>query len=229
MIHELAPPADLAPWVDAFWESNGGGSVRVLPDGCADLVIDLGSANAVAVGTMTRPLFVTDSSDMLGVRFRPGYAAAFFGAPLAEFTDQRVSKRDRGMLAGRVSDARTGEERFTVVASVLRRVLHDTMPDRRVTASVDRIVQSGGREPIENICTAVGISRQHLARLFAHHVGVSPKTFARVARFRRALRLAQNGRWADLAPELGYFDQSHLIADFRGFAGDTPVPFFQSR
>ena len=76
-----------------------------------------------------------------------------------------------------------------------------------------------------------GVSRQHLARAFAHHVGVSPKTFARVMRFRRAIAIARGGRegWAELAEELGYFDQSHLIADFREFAGETPVPFFLSQ
>jgi len=51
-----------------------------------------------------------------------------------------------------------------------------------------------------------------------------------VMRFRRAITLARGGRegWADLAAELGYFDQSHMIAEFREFAGDTPVPFFLS-
>jgi AraC-like DNA-binding protein len=229
MIHELAPPADLADCVDALWESTGSGSVRVLPDGCADLVIDLDAANALAVGTMTRPLFVTNANRMLGVRFRPGYAAAFFGVPLVEFTDQRAAARDRGMLAARISDARSQEERLTIVTTALRRVLHERILDRRVSASVDRIVQSGGRESIENVCSDVGISRQHLARLFAHHVGVAPKMFARIARFRRVLRLSRRGRWADVASELGYFDQSHLIAEFREFAGDTPVPFLQSR
>ncbi|HYS55032.1 MAG TPA: hypothetical protein VER58_14840 [Thermoanaerobaculia bacterium] len=50
-------------------------------------------------------------------------------------------------------------------------------------------------------------------------------------RFRRAIAIARGGRegWADLAAELGYFDQSHLIADFREFAGETPVPFFLSQ
>jgi methylphosphotriester-DNA--protein-cysteine methyltransferase len=59
---------------------------------------------------------------------------------------------------------------------------------------------------------------------------VSPKTLARVVRFERLLCAARRGRrdWASLAADLGYFDQAHLIADFRELAGTTPVPFFQS-
>ncbi|MGZ7079073.1 MAG: helix-turn-helix domain-containing protein, partial [Thermoanaerobaculia bacterium] len=62
-------------------------------------------------------------------------------------------------------------------------------------------------------------------------VGVSPKMFARVVRFRRVLReiAAPAVDWSDVALSAGYFDQSHLIADFRQFAGTTPVPFFLSR
>ena len=115
------------------------------------------------------------------------------------------------------------------VDAAMRSLFADRKPDPRVDAAVDRILRSGGRATIDSIAAAAGVSRQHLARAFAYHVGVSPKTFARVIRFRRALRLAGSQDWSALALELGYFDQSHLIADFREFAGETPVPFFLSR
>ena len=120
--------------------------------------------------------------------------------------------------------------RLDSVEAALRSMLADVEPDRRVDAAVATIIRSGGRTPIEEVTAESGISRQHLARAFAYHVGVSPKTFARVMRFRRAIELAQAGqeRWVDLAGELGYFDQSHMISEFREFAGDTPVPFFLS-
>jgi AraC-like DNA-binding protein len=115
------------------------------------------------------------------------------------------------------------------VEAALRKLFADSKPGRRVDAAVDAILRSGGRATIDRVAAAAGVSRQHLARAFAYHVGVSPKTFARVMRFRRALELAGGHNWDDLAAELGYFDQSHLIADFREFAGTTPVPFFLSR
>ncbi|HUP61023.1 MAG TPA: AraC family transcriptional regulator [Thermoanaerobaculia bacterium] len=94
--------------------------------------------------------------------------------------------------------------------------------DARVDAAVDRII--AGADRVDAIARELGISRQHLARQFQHHVGVSPKTFARVMRFRRLLASGE-GDWAGLAARHGYYDQSHLIADFRELAGTTPGAF----
>jgi transcriptional regulator GlxA family with amidase domain len=71
----------------------------------------------------------------------------------------------------------------------------------------------------------MGVSERHLRRLFRETVGVSPKTFARMSRFQRALQAARSdGRagWASIAAAAGYYDQAHLIADFRVLAGVTP-------
>src|SRR6266480_3706832 len=91
-VHERAPSADLASYVDAYWWSDGTADVRVIPDGCADVIFDGGSA--MVVGTMTRPLNTTSGPTMFGIRFRPGRAALAIGAPLTEVTDARVPLLD---------------------------------------------------------------------------------------------------------------------------------------
>ncbi len=66
-----------------------------------------------------------------------------------------------------------------------------------------------------------GVSRQHLARVFKRHVGVSPKLFFRLCRFRSPLQLsgtARHLRWADFALDCGYADQAHMIAEFQEFS-----------
>jgi AraC-like DNA-binding protein len=60
-------------------------------------------------------------------------------------------------------------------------------------------------------------------------VGVSPKQFARIVRFQRALRVAKHGAsWSTVATEAGYYDQAHLIAEFRELAGTTPAAFLRA-
>jgi len=226
LIHEAKPSADLAAYVDAYWWTDPSSSeamTRVIPDGCADVILDHGGA--FVVGTMTRPLEAQTSPGMFGIRFRPGRAALALRAPLTSLTDARVPLRDITRHFPAIDP-----QRIDNVEKSLRSLLADVEPDRRVDAAVGALVRSGGRATIERVAAEAGVSRQHLARAFAYHVGVSPKTFARVMRFRRALALARRGNqvWADLAVELGYFDQSHLIAEFREFAGETPVPFFLS-
>jgi len=234
---ELTPSAALRPWVECFWTRSDdapSGEHRVLPDGCADLVFDLSAGESTAVGTMTKPLYLPPggSYEFAGVRFRPGRAAAFLRMPLAEITDARVPLGD--IWKGWSDDAiwtrnrRAESPSLQMVtrleAELLRRL--DPDRDRRVDEAIARIVDSGGTLRIEPLAREIGISRQHLARQFLHHVGISPKTFARVMRFRRVTDTLHADRdWADVAVANGFYDQSHLIADFRELAGTTPDAF----
>jgi AraC-like DNA-binding protein len=82
------------------------------------------------------------------------------------------------------------------------------------------------------VAAELGVSERHLRRVFRETVGVSPKAYARVARFHRALGAArEDGRagWASIAAAAGYYDQAHLIAEFRVIAGVTPRVLAEER
>lgn len=98
-------------------------------------------------------------------------------------------------------------------------------------AAVERITARGGRIDVARLAASLGVTRQHLARRFAAHVGVPPKTFCRVARLWSVLRSTAVGRvsWAALAADLGYSDQSHLVAEFRSLTGVTPSRWIAAR
>ena len=223
---EVPPPALLREWVECFWTRPASASAavhRVLPDGCADIVVNLEEADAYAVGTMTRPLLLEGdrAPAMIGVRFRPGRAAALLRLTLREITDGRAPVDRIGEIVANAASPVAALER-----EVMARVARAGAIDRRVDAAIERIIRSGGRVPIEQLADAIGISRQHLARRFLIDVGIAPKTFARVMRFQRVLRhRAAIGSWSDAAVRFGYYDQAHLIADFRELAGDTPFHF----
>jgi AraC-like DNA-binding protein len=75
-------------------------------------------------------------------------------------------------------------------------------------------------------------SRKHLVSRFNADIGLAPKMIARLLRFRRVVdRPARelSSCWSEIALDTGYFDQAHLIRDFRQFAGMTPVEFRRSR
>src|SRR5262245_39697323 len=117
---EYAPSEKLRPFVECFWSRDPGSgdaagrSVhRVLPDGCIDVVLGFsGQADepesAMAVGTMTRALVLEGGAwpeCFVGVRFRPGKAAAFLTVPASELTDLRVPLDALWLDAGEVRDA----------------------------------------------------------------------------------------------------------------------------
>ena len=78
---------------------------------------------------------------------------------------------------------------------------------------------------VGDVVRSTGYSARHFGAVFTHTVGLSPKRFCRVQRLQRTierLRPAAQVRWARLAIEAGYYDQSHLVREFRDIAGVTP-------
>jgi AraC-like DNA-binding protein len=94
------------------------------------------------------------------------------------------------------------------------------------------VIAHRGNIIVESLANAAGVPRQHLARQFGEAIGVGPKLYCRLVRFRSALAQASRHRhldWAQAALALGYTDQSHLIREFREFSGTTPTQFAPPR
>ena len=245
---EYAPPPALREYVECFWTRGAAPAAEarhhVIPDGCIDLLFTYDSLtagdapmSAFAVGTMTRPLSVasTEAVAYLGVRFWPGRALPFLGVPAAEITDLRVPvaalwRRHDPSLAG-AQLTTLGGWRDPFERMLLARLPRVEREDRTVDAAVRAILRAGGNLSIAALAPALGVSRQHLARAFARHVGVPPKMFALVARVRQALakaRVASRLDWATLALDAGYYDQAHLAGEIREITGRTPTEWLAS-
>jgi len=231
---EVTPHSALRRWVDRFWFDASGPAalpLRILPDGCIDVIVDLTAAGrASVVGAMTRALVVDPRAPVrsVAVRFRPGGAVPFLRVPADELTDCRVDGEALG-LRWLAPAAFEGVRDLTDAVRRLERLLLDRLrrvsePDGIVAHVVAALF---AREPpsIAALVEETGWSRQHLARRFRHDVGVSPKQLARVARLQQAVRHLQGVRavgLAEAALELGYFDQAHMALDFRDLVGLTP-------
>jgi AraC-like DNA-binding protein len=116
-----------------------------------------------------------------------------------------------------------------VEAALLSRLDHRNKANESTLGAVQLILRSGGLLPIEMIGSEVGISARQLGRRFETVIGLSPKLLSRIVRFQRLFRLIESRRftnWALLALECGYYDQSHLIRDFRAFTGSEPTSYF---
>lgn len=87
-----------------------------------------------------------------------------------------------------------------------------------------------GRLTVEELAQASGIGRKRLSGLFRRQIGLTPKALARVLRFKSAINLltgVERVPWVELAAHCGYYDQAHLIRDFRAFSGYAPGEFLR--
>lgn len=245
---EHTPPPSLREYVECFWTRGAPAAPNepylVLPDGSIDVVLGYRPGEAddppsisLAVGTMTRALSLAAEDPTLwtGVRFWPGRARPFLGVPASDLTDLRIDLAE----LWRERDGTLDSFRATDVTSLLgafRRALEQRLRgsvplDATVDEAVRAILRAGGNLSIAALASALGVTRQHLARRFASYVGISPKMFARVARVRRAIakaRVAAHVDWAALALEAGYYDQSHLAGEIRELTGRAPGDWLAS-
>jgi AraC-like DNA-binding protein len=88
-----------------------------------------------------------------------------------------------------------------------------------------RLLVSSGRGTVGNVAERIGISERQLERKSLECAGVSPKSLSRISRFQRAIgrHRAGYGNWMEIAHDVGYYDQMHLVRDFRDLGGDTPT------
>jgi AraC-like DNA-binding protein len=135
--------------------------------------------------------------------------------------DQVLSPRLVRETTERLGDARDDAARVQVVARLLRSL--PFAPDPLVAHALERVEH----EPIGRLARSLGVSERQLERRFLAQVGLSPRSFATLKRFERALELARRGRsLTEVAHEAGYFDQPHFNRDFRRFTGLSPRALF---
>lgn len=212
--------------------------IRVVPDGRIDLLISVslgGAGRADVFGVKTAPLWARSECAVanVAVSFRPGAVAALLRVSADSLTDRAVPVHE---LLGADCAARWIEAPgLHARAALLEAELLSRLPaveaeaERLARAAVARIERTAGRVPIARLARALGVGERRLERAFRAHVGIGPKAFARIARFRAAwCALEAGGAAVDVALARGYFDQAHLVRDFRAFAGDAPRRIFPS-
>lgn len=222
----------------------------VFADGHVSIVFSFGSAyrtdglwhsitaapRADVIGPMSvvGPASGGERQDMVGAYFHAAQAPLVTHIPVSELTDRVLSLDDVWGSAGsdlvtRLGEANNEAARIDRLESAL---LQWRAKERSPRAALDLpglagfVIRRHGRLTVQCLANAAGVSRQHLTRVFRETVGVTPKLFCRLARFQAALWCAGRGKsvdWAQAAVEMGYSDQSHMIAEFRQFSSLTPT------
>jgi AraC-like DNA-binding protein len=167
-------------------------------------------------------------SEGIQVNLSPPAAAVLLGAPMDELARRIVPFEEvlPSELVERLADASDWDARFDLLEGVLAKRLADGPRRNGATWAWERLAETHGRVRIETLCRELGWSRRRLAARFREEVGLSPKTAARLLRLERATELGASGlEWAQVAYACGYYDQSHLVNEFRQITGTSPTQY----
>ena len=230
------PKPPLAEFVDQIWLYSGYSvphkQERLMPTGTMELVLDLTLGIAVLAGVHSRPTIIDTAGplNILGIHFRPGGAFPFLGVPASELHNETVPLdaiwgAEAELVREQILAAPDDEARFDILERTLFRRATRLQRHRAVAHGLFRL---GSPVVVSDVVEETGLSQRRFIDLFDREVGLTPKLYARVARFQRVLkRVHPSGDidWTDVALACGYFDQSHLIHDFRAFAGISPTEY----
>lgn len=236
---------------------------KLIPDGAIQIIVDLtdtpkklyaGETSDIAVdfsrswisGMQQRWIVIEAQkmASMMVIRFRPGGAYAFVRHDATVFTNtvhplEAVLNRRAGSLRDRILASPTIVSKFAAAEAWLLEQCGGELALSPPVAHLSRLLDRPGMR-VRDAVDTTGLSERQVRNLFDRWIGVSPKSYARIARFQRVL-LATGAvpvedpaftapalappDWASLAVEAGYADQSHLHHDFVAFAGITPAGY----
>jgi AraC-like DNA-binding protein len=245
---EYKPDIRLTPWVKNYWLAidfvSGEVTPKVFPDGCTNVIFEFDKTKGISYanlfGTTTTFIEVNmpKSTQMFGISFRPLGITAFTRIPVNEFTDRAIELESLETLfdnsfCERLPEKQSVEDMITHTNNYLVNQLPRLyFPDKRIIRAMDLISLTKGQLNFADLASEVCLCQRHFERKFKSAIGVSPKTFAKIFRFKHVLQCLGNYPHKNLltiAEEYGYYDHTHLINDFKTLSGDTPTDFRQKK
>lgn len=253
----LYPSPKLAPYIKMYWTMKGSVKSgeqhiqRIIPNGLTEIIF---YQNDVPESS-TKNGFLKDKSQISGqknipfdlivsgqiklfsILFKPHGISRFFNIPASELFNQTIPLRyllgsQLDKIEDELFEATSNSEQVAIVEKLLLQLSakRESYKLPRITESVIQINAENENKTIPDLAAVACLSRKQFERNFTELIGISPKQFMKVIRFQRALFIQQNNsnlKLTELACNVGYFDQSHMISDFKELSGFTPGQYFQ--
>ena len=167
---------------------------------------------------------------MVYIGFKPGGMFRLLGIPMNTFINDEIDGAD--VYGGEISEileqlneAAGNKELVTTVESFLISKMKKLKSADPLDFAIQEIIKQGGNIGMDQIADLSCLSFRQFERKCIDKIGIPPKLYARITRFSKAYRMREvnpDASWTGLAHSAGYYDQMHLIRDFKEFTGVTP-------
>lgn len=248
----FAPCRLLTPYVEAFWDyedltGDENSSLSILPDTATYLCFlyqdplqtthrhGSYSTRSGLAGFQSFRNDLGGNGRISGVsaRLTPWGLNVFRRGIVKDCAERRVDCRDIfprytvERIEEELARKDSVEERVRYIEHFLLSALNPQDEDRLIQAACRELHHSRGNCQVSQLARHLGLSKRTLERRFYNHIGATPKKFARVIRLRHAiLQRPSFASWTEVAHEVGYYDQSHMIHDFMELYGISPEALY---
>lgn len=240
-----APCAALAELVEHYWhvawdmQGHPPQWQETLPHPNVHLVIEHDAEGIHGVHTARFTRLLSGQGFACGIKFRPAGFQPFLGRALATIADSKLAPDTvfgaaAADYAQHIRSCGDAQARFSAAEAFL--LTH--LPQLKIPADVARanalvagIAADSGMLTVDALAERSGLNKRSLQRLFQHYVGVSPKWIIKRYRMHEAVAQLQAGapvKLAQLALDLGYFDQAHFINEFTALVGKPPGAYWRT-
>lgn len=237
------PGAELGFFIEHYWivrwDLRGKEPFRqdVLSHPSVHLVFERGNTRCwgVVTGKFTRKL--EGEGQVLGIKFRPAAFYPFYQRTVSDFTDDTlpfsaIFDEDVTSVESEILSDTVNESMVKRAESFLMNHLPGKDPKiQEINTIIETIMNEKSIIKVDDVIDRFDVSKRTLQRLFKKYVGVSPKWIIQRYRLHEAAEMMtanSEKNWPQLALELGYFDQSHFIRDFKTIIGQTPGEYLES-
>lgn len=246
----VRPSLVLAPFIKHYWgfESNDRDlQQRIVPIGSMQLIFHFGDQmlQPETDNLLPRSFLGGHSSGYLDIKscgsvkmlvvvFQPYGVKALLRRPMGEFYNYNIPVSDIDDkpledLSKRLQDQQDFQMCVELIEQffIKRLVGFDSYNYKRLSLAIEAIntkIEIDSSKLADITC----LSKKQFQRVFIDYIGATPKDFSRIVRFHRALYILQNNpsiSLSQLAFESGYYDQPHMVKEFKYFSGYTPTEY----
>jgi AraC-like DNA-binding protein len=243
-LSRFEPSKVLQPFIEHYWIVRYGlpagvthtQTILSYPNVHLAFERDEAGCRALLYGVPKRPFVIElrGTGCVLGIKFRAGGFYPFWKRNVSQLTGFTIAASevfgpDADHWTLQILDSGDDE----AMARQADALLTERLPGRDAQAELaGRIVQEAMSDPaivkVEQLCERTGFSSRQLQRLFGRYIGVTPKWVIKRFRLQEAaerLERDESAQCAQLALQLGYFDQAHFIKDFKAVLGQSPAHY----
>ncbi|EOQ96220.1 DNA-binding helix-turn-helix protein [Leptospira wolbachii serovar Codice str. CDC] len=210
---------------------------ETLPNPSIHIVFEIGNSKIFGVTKGRFSTLLEGKGSVFGIKFRPGGFYPFFQKNIAVLTDKTIpiselTKEEILPLEKEIFQKEDEESRIKIVETWLENILPERDPKILfINTIIDRIKDDRSIQSVEQITKLYSIQLRSLQRLFQEYVGVSPKWVIQRFRIQEVAERIEKEKtipYAEMALELGYYDQAHFIKDFKNTIGLSPEEYLKT-